>query len=48
MMALLSKLEKLVAWTRARPMRTLIIVVAIESFIFVSLFVVFIWVMLTR
>ena len=47
-MALLSKLEKLVAWTRDRPMRTLIIVVAIESFIFVSLFVVFIWVMLTR
>jgi hypothetical protein len=47
-MALLSKLEKLVAWLRARPMRALIIVVAIESFIFVSLFVVFIWVMLTR
>jgi hypothetical protein len=47
-MALPNKLEKFVAWTRARRMRTLIIVVAIESFIFVALFVVFIWVILTR
>ena len=47
-MALLNKLEKFVAWLRARPMRALIIVVVIESLIFVSLFVVFIWVILTR
>jgi hypothetical protein len=47
-MALPNKLEKFVAWVRDRPMRTMIIVVAIESLIFVALFVVFIWLMLTR
>jgi len=47
-MALLDKLEKFVGWVRDRPMRTLIIVVAVETLIFVALFVVFIWVILTR
>ena len=48
MTALLNKLEKFVAWVRDRPLRTMIIVVVIESLIFVALFAVFIWVMLTR
>jgi len=41
-------LESVVAWLRSRPLRTLLIVVAIESVVFVSLLVILIWVMLTR
>ena len=48
MKMLLDRVKSLVAWTRTRPLRSLIILIAIESLVFLTLLCVFIWLLLTR
>ncbi len=48
MKALLEKGKSFVGWGRNRPLRTLIIILAIETFVFLSLLVFFIWAVATR
>ena len=48
MKTLLGKVKALIVWSQTRPLKTLIIVIAIETFVFLSLLVIFLWVVITR
>ena len=48
MKTLLDKVKALIVWSQTRPLKTLIIVIAIETFVFLSLLVIFLWVVITR
>lgn len=48
MKTLLNKVKALVVWSQTRPLKTLIIVIAIETLVFLSLLVIFLWVVITR
>jgi hypothetical protein len=43
-----NKVKSLLSWGRARPLKALILVVAIEFFVLLSLLAVFIWLVWTR
>jgi len=43
-----NKVKSLLSWGRARPLKILILVVAIEFFVLLALLGVFIWLVLTR
>jgi hypothetical protein len=45
---LMGILRSFIAWIRSRPVKTLVIMVALESLVFVSLLVILIWVILAR
>jgi len=48
MKTLLDKVKALIVWSQTRPLKTLIIVIAIETLVFLSLLVIFLWVVITR
>jgi hypothetical protein len=43
-----NKVKSLLSWSRGRPLKTLILLVVIESFVLLSLLGVFIWLVATR
>ena len=47
-MSALGKLKLLITWFRARPLRTLVILLAIETLVFLGLLMVFLWLVLDK
>ena len=48
MKVLIDKVKALIVWSQSRPLKTLIIIIAIETFVFLSLLVIFLWLVITR
>jgi|GEM_PF-3229625 len=48
MKTLLDKVKALIVWSQTRPLKTLIVVIAIETLVFLSLLVILLWVVITR
>lgn len=48
MKVVIDKVKALIVWSQTRPLKTLIIIIAIETFVFLSLLVIFLWLVITR